>query len=394
MHIDPILPVLVGTLLAILLIGFALKSLGQPQIVAYLVAGLVIGPHGLAILDDPVLIGRIGDMGLIVLLFFIGMEASPGALLSRWRLAIFGVAIQIGATVALVWAIGTVYDWSLSRVLLFGFVISLSSTAIVLKLLKDWNELDTQTGQNVLVVLLAQDMALIPMIIVLNVMSGAHISSSELVAQFVGAIVLIGIATWVFTSDHVRLPFARKLSEDHELQVFAALVLSLGLALISGSLGLSTALGAFIAGLVVSSARETDWVHQSLEPFRIVFVAVFFVSIGMLIDPGFVRDNAMPLAILVIVIVVVNTALNTSMLHLLGSGWRRAAYAGALLSQVGEFSFILAALARSDGLLPESDYQLVVSVVAISLLLSPGWIGLCKAALGHPEGKPDRPRTG
>ena len=393
MHIDPILPAMVGALLAILLIGFALRALGQPQIVGYLIAGLVIGPHGLAILDDPALIGRLGEMGLIVLLFFIGMEASPGALLSRWRLAIFGVTLQIAATVALVWVIGLFYDWSLTWVLLFGFVVSLSSTAVVLKLLKDWDELATQTGQNVLVVLLAQDLALIPMIIVLNVMSGDQVSSSDLIAQFVGAVVLIGIATWVFTSDHVRLPLARKLREDHELQVFAALMLSFGLALISGTLGLSTALGAFVAGLVVSSARETEWVKQSLEPFRVVFVAVFFVSIGMLIDPGFVRDNIMLLTILVVVIVVVNTALNTSILHWLGSSWRRAAYAGALLSQVGEFSFILAATARSDELLQEADYQLIVSVIAISLLLSPAWIGLCKAALGHPEGKPDRPRA-
>jgi CPA2 family monovalent cation:H+ antiporter-2 len=256
MHIDPVLPVMVGALLAILLIGFALKALGQPQIVGYLVAGVVIGPHGLALLDEPELIGRIGDMGLIVLLFFIGMEASPGALLRRWRLAISGVTIQIAATVAIVWIIGLAYGWSTTEVLLFGFVISLSSTAVVLKLLKDWDELNTQTGQNVLVMLLAQDMALIPMIIAVNMMGGHQVSAAEIVAQLAGAAVLIGIATWVFTSDHVRLPFARKLSEDHELQVFAALMLSFGLALISGMLGLSTALGAFIAGLVVSSARE------------------------------------------------------------------------------------------------------------------------------------------
>jgi CPA2 family monovalent cation:H+ antiporter-2 len=393
MHIDPVLPVMVGALLAILLIGFALKALGQPQIVGYLVAGVVIGPHGLALLDEPELIGRIGDMGLIVLLFFIGMEASPGALLRRWRLAISGVTIQIAATVAIVWIIGLAYGWSTTEVLLFGFVISLSSTAVVLKLLKDWDELNTQTGQNVLVMLLAQDMALIPMIIAVNMMGGHQVSAAEIVAQLAGAAVLIGIATWVFTSDHVRLPFARKLSEDHELQVFAALMLSFGLALISGMLGLSTALGAFIAGLVVSSARETDWVHQSLEPFRVVFVAIFFVSVGMLIDPLYVRDNAAILAVLVVVIVVVNTALNSSILHLLGSGWRRATYAGALLSQVGEFSFILAALAHTEGLLAAVGYQLIVSVIALSLLLSPAWIGLCKALLGHPEGQPDRPRS-
>lgn len=393
MHIDPALPVIVGVLLAILVIGFAMRALRQPQIVGYLIAGLLIGPYGLGLLQDPALIGRIGGIGLIVLLFFIGMEASPHSLLSRWRLAIFGVALQVGATVAAVWAMALFLDWSWSKILIFGFVISLSSTAVVLKLLKDWNELDTQTGQNVLVVLLAQDMALVPMIIATNMLGGEQVATSELLAQLLGAVLLIGIAAWVFTRDRIRLPFAKKLRADHELQVFAALLLCLSLALISGHLGLSTALGAFVAGLVVSSARETDWVHESLEPFRVVFVAAFFVSVGMLIDIDYVRNDLLHVSLLVMLIVVVNTILNTAILRLLGSSWRRAAYAGALLSQIGEFSFILAALAHTGQILPDDDYRLIVAVIAISLMLSPAWIGLCKTLLGHPEGIPDRLRV-
>lgn len=392
MHIDPALPIVVGAILAILLIGFAMRALRQPQIVGYLVAGLIVGPHGLGWLDDPDTIGRIGGIGLIVLLFFVGMEASPRSLLSRWQVAIFGVILQVAATIGIVWAIALFYDWTLSQILIFGFVISLSSTAVVLKLLKDWGELSTQTGQNVLVVLLAQDMALVPMIIAINVMGGGEVTTAELVAQLAGAVALIGIAAWVFTRDHVKLPFAAQLKADHELQVFAALVLCFGLALISGELGLSTALGAFVAGLVVSSARETDWVHGALEPFRVVFVAAFFVSVGMLIDVDYVRQNLMQVALLVVVIVVVNTLLNAVILRVLGSSWRRAGYAGALLSQIGEFSFILAALAHTSGIMPDGDHRLVVAVIAISLLLSPAWIGVCKVALGHPEGKPDKPR--
>jgi CPA2 family monovalent cation:H+ antiporter-2 len=392
MHIDPILPAIVGSILLILVIGFALRAAGQPQIVGYLLAGLAIGPHGMGIFDDPDVIGRVGGMGLIVLLFFVGMEASPGSLLSRWRLAIFGVTLQLAATVAIVWAIGLFFAWSWVQVVIFGLVISLSSTAVVLKLLKDWNELGTQTGQNVLVVLLAQDMALIPMIIAINMMAGDSVAASELIAQLVGAVFLIGIAAWVFTREHVKLPFAKKLREDHELQVFAALTLCFGLALISGELGLSTALGAFVAGLVVSSARETDWVQQSLEPFRVVFVAAFFVSVGMLIDLEYVRGHVYTISLLVTVIVVINTLLNAAILRLLGSAWRRAAYAGALLSQIGEFSFILAALAHTGRILPDEDYRLIVAIIAISLILSPAWIGLCKSLLGHPEGKPDNPR--
>jgi len=393
MHIDPALPLLVGVILAILLVGFALRALGQPQIVGYIIAGLVIGPAGIGLLDDPLTISRIGNIGLIVLLFFVGMEASPGALLSRWRLAIFGVVLQVLATLAVVWAIGYFFSWTWPQIIIFGFVISLSSTAVVLKLLKDWDELGTQTGQNVLVVLLAQDLALVPMIITINMMGGEQLSTGELVAQLIGAVILIGIAAWVFTRDHVRLPFAARLRADHELQVFAALMLCFGLALISGELGLSTALGAFIAGLVVSSARETDWVQKSLDPFRIVFVAAFFVSVGMLIDVEYVLGNLLKLGALVAVIVVINTALNAIILHLLGSSWQRASYAGALLSQIGEFSFILIALAHTEKIIPDEDYRMLVAAIAISLMLSPAWIGLCKALLGHPEGQPDRPRV-
>ncbi len=392
MHIDPALPAFVAAILAILVVGFLMKGLRQPQLVGYLVAGLIIGPHGLGVLEDPDLIGRIGGMGLIVLLFFIGMEASPHALLSRWRLAIFGVALQVLFTIGLVWTIGWFYAWSWAQVLLLGFVIALSSTAVVLQLLKDWNELDTQTGQNVLVVLLAQDMALVPMIIAINVMGGGVVTGAELLAQLAGAVVLIGIAAWVFTRKHVKLPFSAYLRADHELQVFAALIFCFGLSLISGVLGLSTALGAFVAGLVVSSARATDWVHRSLDPFRVVFVAVFFVSVGMLIDLDYVRDNLGLLGLLVVVILVVNTLLNAGVLRLLGSSWRRAGFAGALLSQVGEFSFILAAIAHTSTLVDDEAYRLIVAVIALSLMLSPPWIAFCKVALGHPEGQPDRER--
>ncbi len=392
MHIDPALPVVVGVIFAILITGFALRALRQPQIVGYLAAGLVIGPHGLALLEDPDLIGRIGGVGLIVLLFFIGMEASPHSLLRRWRVAIVGVLLQVAATVAAIGLVGYFFAWPLPQIILFGFVISLSSTAVVLKLLKDWRELDTQTGQNVLVILLAQDMVLIPMIIAINVLGGAAISAGEIAGQVVGAVLLTGIAAWVFTRKHVRLPFAARLRADHELQVFAALMLCFGLALVSGELGLSTALGAFVAGLVVSSARETDWVHRSLEPFRIVFVAVFFVSVGMLIDLDYLRAQWPMLIVLMSLIVVLNTLLNTAILRVLGSSWRRAGYAGALLSQIGEFSFVLAALAHTSRIIPDDQYRLIVAVIALSLMLSPAWIGLCKILLGHPEGQPERPR--
>lgn len=393
MHIDSALPIIVGVIFSIILVALTLRALGQPQIVGYLLAGVAIGPFGMGLLTDVDTISRLGSFGLIMLLFFIGMEVSPRSLLGRWRIATGGIVLQVAASIGAVWAIGALYDWSWERIVLIGFVICLSSTAVVLKLLKDWHELGTQTGQNVLVILLAQDLVLVPMLIIVSLMSGEETQLSTLVLQTIGAVVLFSLTAWVVGRERIHLPFAKYLRADHELQVFAALFLCFGLALISGLLQLSTVLGAFVAGLIVRSARETDWVHRSLEPFRVAFVAVFFVSVGMLIDLPFIRDNWLQIAMLVAVIVIVNTLINAGILVALGSSVRRSLYAGALLSQVGEFSFVLVSVGLHARVIGEYDYRLMIAVIALSLLLSPPWISLWRVLLGHPEGQPDRPRV-
>jgi CPA2 family monovalent cation:H+ antiporter-2 len=391
MHVDAALGLLVAIVFAIVLVAIALRAIGQPQIVGYLLAGVAIGPSGLGLLTDADTISRVGSFGLIILLFFVGMEASPKRLMGRWHVAVAGVLLQIVASIGAASLVGVVYSWDWPHIVLIGFVISVSSTAVVLKLLEDWRETDTQTGQNVLVILLAQDLALVPMLIGVTLMSGQGGDAATLTMQLVGAVLLVGLTAWVVRQERIHLPFAKYLRADHELQVFAALLLCFGLALASGVLRLSAMLGAFVAGIVVSSARETDWVHRSLEPFRVVFVAVFFVSVGMLIDLAFVAENALEIAPLVAAIVGINTAINAVILKVLGSSLRRSLYGGALLSQIGEFSFVLVSVGVATGVIAEHDYRFMISVIAISLLLSPPWITFWRYALGHPEGHPDRP---
>ena len=391
MHVDAALGFLVAIVFAIVLVAIALRAIGQPQIVGYLLAGVAIGPSGLGLLTDADAISRVGSFGLIILLFFVGMDASPKRLMGRWHVAVAGVALQIAASVGVAFLVGVFYAWDWPRIALVAFVISLSSTAVVLKLLEDWRELDTQTGQNVLVILLAQDLALVPMLIGVTLMSGQGGDAATLTLQLAGAVLLVGLTAWVVRRERIHLPFAKYLRADHELQVFAALLLCFGLALASGVLRLSAMLGAFVAGIVVSAARETDWVHRSLEPFRVVFVAVFFVSVGMLIDLAFVAENLLEIAPLVAAIVGINTAINAAILKVLGSSMRRSLYGGALLSQIGEFSFVLVSVGVAAGVIAEPDYRFMISVIAISLLLSPPWITFWRYALGHPEGHPDRP---
>lgn len=148
MHLDPIMPYLVGALFGILLLGIFLHRMKLPHVIGYLIGGIIMGPHGLQLITDEPTLSRLGALGVVLLLFFIGMEISPKRLISGWRISLVGTVFQIIFSTFLVWIIGHWLGWSMERIILIGFVISLSSTAIVLKLLQDWNELQSDTGQN------------------------------------------------------------------------------------------------------------------------------------------------------------------------------------------------------------------------------------------------------
>ncbi|MFT5370933.1 MAG: CPA2 family monovalent cation:H+ antiporter-2 [Lysobacterales bacterium] len=383
MHLDPIMPYLVGIILAVLLLGLLLRSLRQPYVIGYLIAGVILGPHGFALITDEVLLGRLGAIGVVLLLFFIGMEISPGKLVANWKVAVIGTFLQIMISLGCIWLFGTLLDWPLSRIVLIGFVISLSSTAVVLKLLQDWQEFDSKIGQNVLAILLAQDLAVIPMLIVLSMFGSSQGEAGSIWLQLVGGIIIMALIAYIAIRKTIHLPLGKLLNFDHELQFFAAMCICLGLALLTGLFGLSTALGAFVGGMVVGAAKETEWVHHSLESFRILFVALFFVSIGMLVDLQFIQNNWVQVASLVFLVIITNTFINAIILHILGDSWRDSLYGGALLSQIGEFSFMLVAVGIQAGIISHFGFRLTIAVISISLLLSPPWIMMIKRLVKH-----------
>ena len=381
MHLDPVLPYTVGAIFAILILGLLLRSLKQPHVVGYLIAGVILGPHGLALVQDEVTLGRLGAIGVVLLLFFIGMEASPRKLIENWKVAVLGTLLQIFISIGCVWPLGLILDWPIERIVLTGFVISLSSTAVVLKLLHDWKEFDTQVGQNVLVILLAQDLAVIPMLIILALFGGSDAEHGNIYLQAGGAVLIAVIVGYIAVKNTIHLPLGRFLGEDLDMHVFAALAICLGLSLLTGLAGLSTALGAFVAGMLIGAAKETRWVYHSLEPFRVLFVALFFVSIGMLVDLGFLQSHWYQVGALIVLVLITNTFINAVILRMLGDNWRDSIYAGTLLSQIGEFSFLLAAVGIQAHIISDYGYQMTVVVISMSLLLSPAWIMLVKYVL-------------
>jgi len=374
MHLDPVMPkiAMIGALLSI--VGLVARKLRQPLVAGYLLTGVAVGPFGLGLLDDAVSVERIGSIGVVLLLFFLGMELSPQDLLRRWKVAVFGTSMQVAASVGLIAIVAMIFDWPTSRVFVIGFGISLSSTAVVVRILQDRGETNSDVGGSVTSILLAQDLAIVPMMLILQAYGDAEVSRSQTILQIVGGVCFLGAVVFMGKTSQRSLPFGKGVRSDHELQVFVALSVCFGMALVTAWLGLSTAAGAFLAGMLVHNFRETDWVEKAMRPFEVLLVAVFFLSVGMLIDLHFLRDHWAMLTGLLALVLVSNTLLNAGLLKLLGSSWRDGLYAGSMLSPIGEFSFVLVALGRHVGAVTEFGYQTMLALISLSLLFCSPWV--------------------
>lgn len=374
MHLDPLLTSLSAVALVALVLSIILKRFGQPYIIAYLLSGILLGPHGINIIGSDHTITTLGSMGIVILMFFIGMEVSPKRLAENWKITVFGTLLQILLSIGVVLVLGKFLNWPLNRIILLGFVISLSSTAVVIQLLRDWKELDSKIGQDTLGILLVQDIAIVPMIIILGLLGGDgenHFDLYSLLLQLSGAIFIIAIVVWISKKNKIEWKWLNNIENDREIQVFAALGVCTGFALLTGLLQLSTALGAFVAGLIVSKIHKTTWVTSSLDSLRILFVALFFLSIGILIDLDFLTKHIRAVLLLVAAVLVTNTLITSIILKIFGYNWRSSIYAGSLLSQVGEFSFILATIGLSANIIVGYSYQMTISIITITMFVSP-----------------------
>ena len=381
MHIDPMLPHLVAALLVVVALAVGLRRWGAPTLVVYLLAGLAVGPEGFSILEDRELLARVGEFGVLFLLFFVGMEMSLPRLLAGWKVALGGTALQVGVSVGAVLLLGAALDWPMGRSVLLGFVISLSSTAVVLRLLQDRNELELPVGQDVLGVLLAQDLAIVPMLMVIGLLAGETPNAGQLLAQAgVGGAAVAAVVILRSRPERAQR-LIDSLTKDPEMRLFGALLFCLGLATITGLAGLSTASGAFLAGLLLSVVGRTEWAHQALDGLRVLLLAIFFAAVGSLLDLGFLAERAVAVAALTLLALATNTAVNALILRWLGRPWPRALRGGAYLSQIGELSFVLAAVGLTSGLIGTFAHKMTVSVIACTLVLSTLWI----AAMGPLE---------
>ncbi len=373
MNTEQVLLVLTAVIGCAMLLAWVLRMFRIPAAVAYIVTGIVAGPSGLDFIHDRELLTHIGEIGVIMLLFFIGMEVSLPRLIAGWRIAVVGTLAQMALSVAVCIAGSWLLGWGWKAGLLFGFIISMSSTAIVLTMLKDSNELETPFGQNALGVLLMQDLAIVPIMIVLGIVGGeGELDWARLAGQVVGGVLLVGLAIWLMRSPGWHIPEFMKQTLDRKIML--GLLFCFASAALTAQIGLSAPFGAFLAGMILNASDQAEWVEEHLRSLYVVFVAIFFMSVGMLVDVGFVLAHLGMVAVLTLAVFALNSGINAITLRALGETWAMSLLTGGLLSQIGEFSFLLASLGLSLGMIGEAGHQMAIAVIALSLLLSPLWM--------------------
>ena len=360
--------------LAALVCGMTMERIKQPAFVGYIIAGLLLGPTAFGVVEDREQIDTIAELGVLMLLFVIGMELSIRLFLRLWKFVLIATGLQILAAGSLTLLLSTVLSWSFGMSVLLGCVIALSSTAIGIKILEETNELKTRTGILSVGILIAQDLAFIPIILILGIISVGETNYQGLLV-LVGSILMMILLMWYLAKGgKVQLPFLSNVVQNVDLTPLGALALCFGAAAISGLLGLSPAYGAFLAGLVLGNSGEKPAFVGSTRPIQSILMMVFFLSIGLLIDLPFIYSNLGTVLILLFLVTIFKTAMNTTILRLLGQTWPQAFLVSAVLSQIGEFSFLLSKTGLEAGLIGEEVLRLVVAVTVLSLAVSPFWV--------------------
>ncbi len=374
--LDPIITLVAILAVLVIAISIILRKFNQTYIIGYILVGVILGEHGLNTVKDAESIHLLGELGVILLLFFIGMEINLVDFLKRWKLAVIGTLSQIAISVGLVLLIGYYYNWNIARSIVLGFVIALSSSAVVIKLLQDKNLIDTKIGKNVLSILLAQDVALVPLLLIISQLGGKSESIESILLMSIGAILIIAILGYIYVKGTIFLPFSKKIYRDHELQVFMAIFLCFGCALATSLFGISAALGAFVGGMIINAAKATHWIHDTLHSFRILFVSFFFISVGLQIDLTFIYENLWAISLTILIVYVTNHLLNSLILRVFSCTWKEALLGGALLAQIGELSFLLSSTAFGLGIIENFGYNFTISLISLTLVVSPFWIAL------------------
>jgi CPA2 family monovalent cation:H+ antiporter-2 len=379
---------LVLILIAALLGGAVAHVLKLPLLIGYILAGIIVGPHtGGASVENIHDIEMLAEIGVALLLFSLGLEFSFSKLKQLYKITLFGTPLQLLACWFLGYLLSSILNISHTDAVWIGAAIALSSTMVVMKILVSRRTIDSESGRLMISILIAQDIAIVPMMLVLPQISATEISAQSLFFEIVKSSLLI--LSLYFLGSRLLPRFFSLISSrgSRELFFLTTLAIALGTAFLFSSLGLSFALGAFVVGMLLS---ESDFNHQALSSvsnLKDLFSLLFFVSVGMLFDPSFFADNVMVIISLVLTIVLFKAIIIGGIVKLFGFSSEVAWISGLGLAQVGEFAFIIINSGSKLGYLSHSSFSLVISATVASMILTPGlfWLGMRFSRLSSSE---------
>ncbi|MDH0176925.1 cation:proton antiporter [Aeromonas dhakensis] len=368
--------VLILLLAAVLLVAI-FRRLGQPVILAYLLAGVVLGPHGAAVITGQSIMQTIAELGIVFLMFSLGLEFSLPRLIAMRRLVIGVGGLQVLLTSLLFFAIAWWWGLSLAQALVVSGTLALSSTAVVIKQLGDQKQLHTRRAQLGVSVLLFQDLAVVPLLVMIPILARPEIQGSALLAEIAWATLkglfallsLLAVGKWLLPLLFHEVARAR----SDELFVLSTLLVALLAASLTQWMGLSMALGAFLAGMMLGESHYRHQLEVDIRPFRDVLMGLFFITIGMTMDWQRVALDWWLVALSVPALILFKSLLVLLAGRLMGERKRDAMAAGIMLSQVGEFGFVLLALANHHGLLDHRLVSLLIGIGVTSIAMTP-WL--------------------
>jgi len=362
-------------------VNYLFTKIRIPTIIGYLLTGIVAGPSLLGVIESPHEIEFMAEIGIILLMFTIGLEFSLNHLIKIRNIVFFGGFIQLIFTAGITALFARMYDMSWGAAVFIGFPLALSSTALVLKILQERGELTSNYGRTVVGILIFQDIILIPLILLTPVLGGqtADIGAKLLgmgsKTLFIMALVYVG-NRWIMP----RVLHLIALTKNQELFLMSILLVCLAVALLTSEMGMSLAFGAFLGGLMISRSEYSQDAFSHLIPFKDTFTSFFFVSIGMLLDLNFFIENIVLVLATVLLVIVIKTVVASGTAFILGHTFRGTIMVGLAMAQIGEFSFILAKTGQTYQILSDYYYQLFLAVTIASMAVSPFLIMVAKPA--------------
>ena len=369
------------TLALSIVVLFICHQVKVPVIVGFILTGILAGPHAFGLIKAVQEVETLADIGVVLLLFAIGVEFSFANLLQIRKSVLVGGPIQVALTCLAGFALAQQVGKPFGESVFIGFLLSLSSTAIVLKIMQGRGEVDSPQGRTSLGILIFQDIIIVPMMLMIPLLAGTsdNVGSSLLILLVKALLIIllvIASAKWVVP----QLLFQIAKTRSRELFLLTIVAVCFAVAWLTASAGLSLALGAFLAGLIIS---ETEYSHQALSnilPFRDVFSSFFFISIGMLLDVNFLFHQPWLIALITLVVLVSKSLIGGIAAVLLGFPLRTTILIGLAISQVGEFSFILSKAGISQGIFSTNTYQLFLATTIMTMIATPLLMALAPRA--------------